>query len=213
MRRTGDWKAWRTAQRERGIQVRTLIPPLDCLRVAKKWDDVLPFEAFANQLLFALQGAVRKGVKKYQNKKGKGKSQYQELDEDMEPSEMRHVRTESTESYQDPGYYPMSGGISGSKMYQPPAGSPDEAETHLMAEMEESGRPRSPSQAHLMANTSPISRPRASSQSSPMVESQQYGRPRALSAEQMDNGREGRPRSLSPGGKFVEAQTEGREMV
>jgi len=102
-----------------------------------------------------LQGAIRKGVAKYKGRKG-GDGRYQELDEGMEsltkPTELYHGRSEST-AYEDPSYHPMSGGMSGQDMYQPPAGSPPQYEGYLSAEsapidLQHGGRPRSPSGGH-----------------------------------------------------------------
>lgn len=183
VRRTGDWQAYRLATRDKGIS-----------------------------------GAVRKGIRKYKNRKGQGQGRYQELDEGAEsltqPAEMHYIPSESRESYQDPGYFPMSGGISGSDMYQVPAGSPPgEVESHLMGEINAGGRPRSSSQSYLMAESVPSARPRASSQSSLMVESQhEPRRPREPSVGHLYDERNGRSRSPSSR-RFVDAPTEGREIV
>ena len=164
-------------------------------------------------------GAIRRGVRKHKAKKGQGDGRYQELDEGMEALTKPagyHARSESQQSYGDPGYYPMSGGMSGQEMYQPPAGSPpDDARSYLMAESNAAtGRPRSASQSYLMAEQPPAGRPRASSGSSLMVETHDLaGRPRSPSAGQWNGQTYDRPRSPSPGGRFTEAPMQGRDMV
>lgn len=122
-----------------------------------------------------LQGAIRKGVRKYKGRKNNNQGSYQELDDGMEsltkPTETYHGRTESSASYEDAGYYSMSGGMYGGQdVYQPPPGSPpDESRSHLMAE---SGRMRSSSGTYLNPEQTSIGRPRSPSQTSLMQESQ-----------------------------------------
>ena len=177
--RSGDWKEYRRAVREQGIQ-----------------------------------GAVRKGVRKYKNRKGQSQGRYQELDDGTEsltkPTEI-HARSESD----DLGSYPMSGGLGGAEMYQPPAGSPlDEDRSYLMGDMDAFGRPRASSQGYLAAEQAAPGRLRASSQSSLMAESQpQAGRPRSPSAGQWNGQRYDRTPSPAEGGRFVEVLTQGRDMV
>lgn len=92
-----------------------------------------------------LGGAIRKGVRKYQARKGDKAGRYQELDEGVEsltqrPMEAHHNRVES-----DTGYYPMSG-VGGPDLYQPPVGSPpvDDSSAYLMADIQ-AGRPHAQS--------------------------------------------------------------------
>lgn len=154
-----------------------------------------------------LQGAIRKGVRKYKGRKNNSQGVYQELDDGMEsltkPPETYHGRTESGASYQDTGYYAMSGGTYGQEVYQPPAGSPpDEARGHLMADTMPSGRVRSSSQSYLTTEAAPIGRPRAASQSSLMQESQSQ-----------PPGYHDRAPSPSLSTNFTEQPTQGRDVV
>lgn len=118
-----------------------------------------------------LQGAVRKGVRKYKSRKAQGGDRYQELDEGLEGL------TKPSESHPSPdlGRHSMSGSLGAAEMYQPPEGSPpDEAKSYLMGDMNSRGHGRSPSEGYLMADTAAAGRPRASSQSSLMAETE-YG--------------------------------------
>lgn len=151
---------------------------------------------------------LRKGFKAAQKKRGGAR--YQELNEGRESfSRPMEMQQSARESYQEGGYYQMSGGMSGAEMYQPPAGSPpDEARTGLMAGNEAS-YPSDPPPSYLGAETATYGRPRASSQSSLMAESRaDQGRARSPSMGQTRY-----DHSRSPSGRFVEAPTEGRDMV
>ena len=160
-----------------------------------------------------LQGAIRKGIRKYKSRGGKGQGaaqgRYQEINAGRESySRPMEMEPGVPQSYGETGYYNMSGGIGGAQIYQPPAGSPpDEARTGLMAETKPSGE-YDPPPSYLGADTAMPTRPRASSQSALMPETQQYGRPRSPSG-----GEFGYDRSRSPSARFVEAPTEGRDMV
>jgi hypothetical protein len=161
--RSGDWKQYRLAMRESG-----------------------------------LQGAVRKGVRKYRGRKSQVQSPDLHSNTGMEALG-RHSDSIS-----------MSGGLGYEQMYQPPEASPSQdAQGYLLADMNARGRPRSASEGHLMADAVPPGRPRASSQSSLMAEahlhedrSQLYGRDQ----------RYGQSRSPSPS-RFIEAPMNSREMV
>lgn len=97
-----------------------------------------------------LQGAIRKGVQKYQGRGGR----YQEMNEGMEsltrPSELHHEDSEAP-PYQENPYDSTAAPVGGHQMYQPPAGSPpQDAHGYLLAEnapidLQHQGRPRSPS--------------------------------------------------------------------
>ncbi|CAJ2513468.1 Uu.00g015870.m01.CDS01 [Anthostomella pinea] len=99
-----------------------------------------------------ITGAVRKGAKKYTNRKAGKNSRYQQLDEGLEHLQQpweSHSRTASGTS--DSGQYPTgqytTTSMNAQQMYQPPAGPPsDEARDHLMAKPYQ-GRSRSTSQS------------------------------------------------------------------
>jgi len=97
-----------------------------------------------------ITGAVRKGVKKYQNRKSSGPGRYEELNESMEelqkPVGSHHQRSVSEATDASETAYFAPGSLSGEQMYQPPSGSPPSyADGHLMAGQYD-GRPRSLSQ-------------------------------------------------------------------
>ena len=99
-----------------------------------------------------IAGAVRKGVKKYQNRKSSRPGQYEELNESMEelrkPAESHHQRNVSEATDTSETAYSTPGGLIGEHMHQPPLGSPpSDASGHLMAGQYD-GRPHSPSQGH-----------------------------------------------------------------
>jgi hypothetical protein len=94
-----------------------------------------------------ITGAIRKGVRRFQNRKGAKAGRYQELETGMEELKRpgaSHDRSESGVSHASEPF--MSGAADGQSLYQPPAGSPpDNDRSYLMAENYDR-RPRSSSQ-------------------------------------------------------------------
>ena len=156
-----------------------------------------------------LQGAFRKGVQKYKNKKGQGR--YEEVNDERE-SLSRPMEMGGRDSYQDPGYYPMSGGMGGADIYQPPEGSPPStADSRLMPGTQPGQYPKGPPPSYLGTDTAYQGRPRASSQSSLMAETrEEQGRPRSPSAGQSRYDRSPLP---SPGEGFVGVPVERKDYV
>lgn len=81
-------------------------------------------------------GAIRKGIRSYQNRRGQRAEQYEEIPSGRQspykPADSYHMRNMSSGSYGDAG---AAGRLSASNVYQPPSGSPpDGMRTHLMAE-------------------------------------------------------------------------------
>lgn len=165
--RSGDWKKYRTAAREAGVQ-----------------------------------GAVRKGIRKYQNRKTLGRDQYVGSDEGI------NARGE------DPDSSSMSGGLGYQQVYQPPGTSPpNEAKSYLLADMNAGGRPQSASQGFLMADAAPPGRPRSLSQSSLMVEADMRDERSGFhNTEDGHDRRYDQSRSPSPS-RFNQTPTDGRDMV
>lgn len=165
MRRTGDWKEWRVAQRESGVQ-----------------------------------GATRKAIRKYKNKRQSGAEQGRSqvpgvgMESLSKPAEMHYAHSESDTSYRA---NPTTGGISGADMYQPPEGSPPGyASEYLTTEQVPYGRPRATSSSSLMAETQP-----------------QSSRATSPYAGQWNGQRYEVPETHSPRQSFVEEPTQGRDIV